>query len=99
MQIDDVSRGFLHVQNNYGHCFFFQTSFFIINVHHSFSKLERILLLIIRKTKALEIVEIHVKTHLNTFVSNMFLILKIMNFENVFSTKVIHFDVIQNLAA
>ncbi len=64
-------------------------------MHHSFSKLERILILIIRKTKALEVGQIHFKTHLNTFVSNMFFILKIMSFENVFSTKVTHFDVIK----
>jgi hypothetical protein len=97
MQIDDVLRIFLHVQNNYGH-FFFKHPFSLSNVHNSFSKLERILILIIRK-KILEVGEIHFKTHLNTFVSNMFLILKIMNFENVFSTKVIHFDVIQSLDA
>jgi hypothetical protein len=41
-------------------------------VHHSFSKLERVLILMIRKDKTLEIGEIHLKTHLNTFVSNMF---------------------------
>lgn len=34
------------------------------NVDHPFSKLERILILIIRKTKALEVGEIHFKTHL-----------------------------------
>jgi hypothetical protein len=99
MQIDDVSRVFLHVQNNYGHFFFFKHPFSLSNEHHSFSKLERTLILVIRKTKALEIGEIHVKTPFNTFVSNIFLILKIMNFENMFSTKVIHFDVIQNLDA
>jgi hypothetical protein len=30
--------------------------------------------------------------HLNIFVSNVFLTLKIMNFENVALTKVIHFS-------
>jgi hypothetical protein len=48
--------------------------------------------MIIKKT--LEIGKIHFKTHLNIFVSNMFLTLKIMNFENVFLIKVIHFYVI-----
>ncbi len=41
----------------------------------------------IKKEKALEIGEIHLKTHLNTFVSNMFLTLKVMNFKNVSLTK------------
>jgi hypothetical protein len=36
------------------------------------------------KAKALEIGKIHFKTHLNIFVSKVFLTLKIMNFENVF---------------
>jgi hypothetical protein len=48
--------------------------------------------MIIKKT--LEIGKIHLKTHLNIFVSTVFLILKIMNFENVFLMKFIHFYVI-----
>jgi hypothetical protein len=40
--------------------------------------------MMIIKEKALEIGKIHFKTHLNIFVSNMLLTLKIMNFENVF---------------
>ncbi len=44
--------------------------------------------------KKLEIGKIHFKTHLNLFVSNVFLTLKIINFENVFLIKVIHFYVI-----
>jgi len=62
-------------------------------VHHSFSKLKRILTLMIIK-KTLEIGKIHLKTHLNIFVSTVFLILKIMKFENVFLMKFIHFYVI-----
>jgi len=42
----------------------------------------------IEKTKALEIGEIYSKTDLNTFASNVFLTLKIMNFENVFLTNI-----------
>jgi hypothetical protein len=38
-------------------------------------------------------------THLDTFGSNMFLALKIMNFENAVLTKVIHFYVIKNMNA
>jgi hypothetical protein len=59
-------------------------SFFLINVHHSFSKLEMILVVMSTKAKALEINKIHLKTYLNIFVSNVLLALKIMNFENVF---------------
>jgi len=38
-------------------------------------------------------------THLSTFGSNMLLTLKIMNFENDFIIKVIHFYVVKNLNA
>jgi hypothetical protein len=63
------------------------------NVHHlTFSKFERFLILIIKRVKVDEIEQIHFyNTHLNAFGSYMLLALKIMNFENVFSTKVIHF--------
>jgi hypothetical protein len=40
-------------------------------MHHSFSKVERILILVIKNTKkTLEIGEIQLKTHLNVFASN-----------------------------
>ncbi len=39
------------------------------------------------------------KTHLNTFDSKMFLTLKIMDFENVLLTKVIHIYVIKGINA
>jgi hypothetical protein len=58
-------------------------------VHHSFSKLEMILVIMSIKAKALEIDKIHFKTHLNIFVSNMLLVLKIMNFDNMFLPKFI----------
>jgi hypothetical protein len=51
------------------------------------SKLKGILTMMIIKTKALEIGKIHFETHLNIFVSNVFLTLKIMNFENEFLKK------------
>jgi hypothetical protein len=51
-----------------------------------------ILILMNIKAKAYEIHKILLKTHLNIFISsNVFLTLKIMNFENVSLTKVIHF--------
>ncbi len=57
--------------------YFFQTFFSLSNVQHSFSKLKRILILTIKKIKALEVDEIHFLTHLiNAFASNMLLIFK-----------------------
>ncbi len=43
--------------------------------------------------------KIILKTYLNTFGSKMFLTLKIMDFENVTLTKVIHFYVIKGMNA
>ncbi len=54
MQIDDVSRDHLHVQNNHGHFFFFKPHFSLSNVQHYFSKLERILMLMINLGKIIE---------------------------------------------
>jgi hypothetical protein len=68
-------------------------------VHHSSSKLERILILMIKKSKEIKIDEIHFNNSLNTFGSNMFLALEIMNFEDVFSKKVSHFYVIKSMIA
>ncbi len=65
----------------------FLTCFFNLpNVHHSFWKLEKILTLMIRKTKGLELMKFVFITHLITFGSKVFLIL---NFENVILTKVV----------
>jgi hypothetical protein len=66
---------------------FFKHFFSLPNVHDSFWKLERILTLIIKKENGLELMKIVYITHLNTFRSNMFLTLKIMDFENVVLTK------------
>jgi hypothetical protein len=60
-------------------------------VHHSFSKLDIILILrIIFFLKWVKLIE---KTDLNAFISNVHLTLKIMKFENVFLIKFIHFYV------
>ncbi len=61
--------------------------FFLPNVHHSFWKLERILTLMIRRAKGLELMNFFFITHLNTFGSKMFFILEIMDFQNVALTK------------
>jgi hypothetical protein len=47
----------------------------------------------------LNIDDINFKTYLNAFVSNILSTLKILNFENVYLTKVIHFYVIQGMVA
>jgi hypothetical protein len=61
--------------------------------------LERISTLIIRRTKGFELMKIIFTTNLNTFGSKMFLTLKIMDFENVPLTKVVHVYVIKGMNA
>ncbi len=53
----------------------------------------------IRKAKGLELIKIIFITNLNTFGSKVFLILKIMDFENVSLTKVVHIYVIEGMNA
>jgi hypothetical protein len=53
----------------------------------------------IRRTKGLELMKIILITHLNTFGSKVCLTVKIMDFENVVSTKVIHIYVIKGMNA
>jgi hypothetical protein len=95
MQIDDVSRILLHVQNNHHNLVIFSNIFFSLsNVDHSFSKLKRVLTLVIIEAKEFEIGNFHFKVHLNIFISNMLLTLKIMNLKNASLTSGIHFCVI-----
>jgi len=63
---------------------------FLPNVHHFFWKLERILTLMIKKEKGLELMKMIFIIHLSTFSSKVFLTLKIMDFENVPLIKFIH---------
>jgi hypothetical protein len=51
----------------------------------------------IRRAKGLELMKIVFITNLNTFGSNMFLTLKVMDFENVVLTKVVHIYVIKGI--
>jgi hypothetical protein len=53
----------------------------------------------IRRAKALELMKIVFMTLLSTFGSEMFLTLKIMDFENVPLTKVFHTYVIEGMNA
>ncbi len=76
---------------------FFLHPFFLPNVHNYFQKFQRILTLMMRRAKELELMKIVFTTNLNTFGSKMFLTLKIMDFENVFLIKVIHVYVIEGL--
>ncbi len=68
-------------------------------MHYSFRKLERILTLIIIKPKVFEIMKIIYITNFSTFGSNVLLTLKIMEFENVALTKVVHIYVIEGMNA
>ncbi len=75
--------------------FFSKHHFSLSNVQHSFSKLEMVLTLIITRAKRIEIGGIRFSTHLNAFDSNVFLALKIMNFEDATLTKIIQFYAIK----
>ncbi len=86
----------LHVQSTQisrvdNPCVFFLNVFFSYQMCIiPFWKLERNLTLMIRRAKGLELMKIIFMTHLNTFASKVLLTLKIMNFEIVASTKVVH---------
>ncbi len=95
---------FLHVQSTQtlkvdNPCFIFKHPFFLPNVHQSFLKLERISTLMIRRAKELELIKNKIITNLKTFDSKIFLTLKIMDFENVLLTKVVHVYVIKGMNA
>jgi hypothetical protein len=68
-------------------------------LHHSFEKLERILISMIRRTKGLELMKIVFIINLNTLSSKVALTLKIMDFENVPLTKFVHVYVIEGVNA
>jgi hypothetical protein len=53
----------------------------------------------IRITKGFELMKIIFITHLSTFGSKVFLTLKIMDFESVALTKVVHIYVIEGMNA
>jgi hypothetical protein len=53
----------------------------------------------IRMAKGFELMNVFFIIDLNTFGSKRFLTLKIMNFENVFLTKVVHVYVIEGMNA
>ncbi len=95
------SKLFLHVQSTQtlkmDNFIFFRHPFFLPNVHNYFQKFQRILTLMMRRAKRLELMKIVFTTNLNTFGSKVFLTLKIMDFENVFLIKVIHVYVIKGL--
>jgi hypothetical protein len=61
--------------------------------------LKRILTLIIRRAKKIESMTIVFITHLSTFGSKVLLTLKIMDFENVALTKIVHIYVIKGMNA
>jgi len=72
---------------------FFQTSFFLPNVYHSFWKLERILTLMIRRTKGFELMIFFIIINLNTFGFD----LVTYGFWNVLLTKVVHVYMIEGM--
>jgi len=92
---------FLHVQSSQtsrlDSPYFFQTFFFPTKCAPFLLKLERIFPSMIRMTKGLQLMKIVFITHLNTFVSKMVLTLKIVDFENMVLTKVVHIYVIEGM--
>jgi len=64
MQIDNVSKVIINTQNFGVDCFCY---FFFSNVHHSFSKLKWILILMIKRDRKLEIGKIHFYNTLEHF--------------------------------
>jgi hypothetical protein len=80
--------------------YFFQMSFFPTKFPpFFFIKLERILTLMIKREKGIELMKIIFITDFNTFGSNVLLTLKIMDFENVVLTKFVHIYVIEGMSA
>jgi hypothetical protein len=61
--------------------------------------LEKVLTLMIRRAKRLELMNFFLITHLNTFGSKVLLTLKIMDFESVALIKVVHIYVIKGMNA
>jgi hypothetical protein len=59
--------------------------------------LETILTLIIRRAKGLELMIFFLINNLSTFDSKVLLTLRILDFENVFLTKVVHVYVIKGM--
>ncbi len=59
--------------------------------------MKRILTLMIGRVKGFKLMEIVFIIDLNTFGSNVLFTLKIMDFENVFLTKVVHVYVIEGM--
>jgi hypothetical protein len=73
---------------------------FFSNVHHSFWKLEKILTLMNRRAKGLELMSFFFNNPFeHIWFSKVFLTLKILNFENVALTKVVHIYVIEVMNA
>jgi hypothetical protein len=64
-----------------------------------FLKLERILTFMIKKAQGLELMKFCFITNLSTFGSKVLSTLKIMDFENILLTKVIHVYVIESMNA
>jgi hypothetical protein len=62
-------------------------------------KIKRILTLMIRKAKGFEQMKIVFITNLGTFGSKVLLTLKIMDFENIPLTKLVHYYVIKDMNA
>ncbi len=79
--------------------FFSNVFFFSTKCAPFLLKIGEHLTFMIRTKKGLELMRIVFITDLNTFGSNVLLTLKIMDFENVASKKVVHIYMIENMNA
>jgi hypothetical protein len=67
-------------------------SFYVIKCPLFLCKIEEELILVMNEKKEIKLVKFIFTTHLSAFGSNMFLALKIMNFENVLSNVIKNMD-------
>jgi hypothetical protein len=72
--------------------YFYQCVTLILKIGEDF-------IMMVRKAKGFELMKILFITHLNTFGLKVFLTLKIMDFESVALTKVVHIYVIEGMNA
>jgi hypothetical protein len=60
MQFEDVPKVIFNIKNlRVNSCFFLKQLFSLYNVHHSFSRLKRIWMVMIKRTKIIEIGDLH----------------------------------------
>lgn len=101
IKIDDVSMSFAclkHSKSTCGHSFFFKCFKEKMCIIH-FQNWRGLYYWWLKEKNELKLVKFMLTTYFSAFSSNLLLALKIMNFEDVSWTKVIHFWVIKKMDA